>query len=421
MKLQTFDDVRAVLDEHFPSGRDLKGTSIERMHALLSVLGDPQEKFRVVHVAGTSGKTSTSYYAAALLRQAGYRVGLTVSPHTIEMNDRAQINGQPLSEAVFANDFGEYLTQVVESGLQPMYFEIMFGFALWEFARYDVQYAVVEVGIGGLYDTTNVLTSSDKVCIITDIGFDHMHLLGYTIPEIAAQKAGIMQSRNVAFTYNQGSDVLGAIHDRSRAKQAEVHIFSEKDILQLDLPLFQRRNFSLARQAIAYICERDGRKLSPDMLQAASKTLIPGRMETFMIGGKHVILDGAHNGQKMHALLESVQAQYPNVPIALLLGFIESPGSEARLEDCLKLCHKASKTIIVTQFGGPEDAPHVSVPVGDVLQKNKALGLGRIGAEVQPIKALKSLLEIDGHVIVVAGSLYLLNHIRPFALEQNGA
>ena len=421
MKLQTFDDVRAVLDEHFPSGRELKGTSIERMHALLAVLGDPQEHFKVVHVAGTSGKTSTSYYASALLKQAGYRVGLTVSPHTIEMNDRAQIDGQPLPEAEFANDFGEYITRVIESGLQPMYFEIMFGFALWEFARHHVHYAVVEVGIGGLHDTTNVLTESDKVCIITDIGFDHMHLLGHTIPEIAAQKAGIIQSHNVAFKYNQGSDILGAIHDRSRAKQAEVHIFSDDDILQLDLPLFQRRNFSLARQAIAYICERNGRRLSPDILQVASKTLIPGRMETCMIGGKHVILDGAHNGQKMNALLESVQAQYPGTPIALLLGFIESPGSDARVEDCLKLCHDAAKTIVVTQFGGPEDAPHVSVPVGDLLQKNRVLGLGRIDAEAQPVKALKSLLEAQEQVIVVAGSLYLLNHIRPFALQQNGA
>lgn len=420
MKLQTFDDVRAVLDEHFPSGRELKGSSIERMHALLAVLGDPQESFKVVHVAGTSGKTSTSYYVSALLRQAGYHVGLTVSPHTIEMNDRVQIDGQPLPEQAFAHDFGEYIARVIESGLQPTYFEIMFGFALWESARHHVQYAVVEVGIGGLHDTTNVLTAPDKVCVITDIGFDHMHLLGHTIPEIAAQKAGIMQPRNVAFTYNQGSDVLGAIHDRSRAKQAEVHIFSDDDILQLDLPLFQRRNFSLARQAVAYICERDGRRLSPDMIQAASKTLIPGRMETFMIAGKHVVLDGAHNGQKMHALLESVQAQYPNKPIALLLGFIESPDSDARLVDCLKLSHDATKTIVVTQFGGPEDAPHVSVPVGDVLQKNKELGLGRISAEVQLIKALKSLLETEGHVIVVAGSLYLLNHIRPFVLEQNG-
>lgn len=421
MKLQTFDDVRAVLAEHFPSGRELKGTSIERMHALLAVLGDPQKNFKVVHVAGTSGKTSTSYYTSALLRQAGYHVGLTISPHTIEMNDRVQIDGQPLLEQEFAHDFGEYIAHVIESGLQPMYFEIMFGFALWEFARHHVQYAVVEVGIGGLHDTTNALTSSDKVCIITDIGFDHMHLLGHTIPEIAAQKAGIMQSRNVAFTYNQGSAVLGAIHDRSRIKQAEVHIFSEDDILQLDLPLFQRRNFSLARQAAAYICERDGRILSPDMVQTASKTLIPGRMEAFMIGGKHVILDGAHNGQKMHALLESVQAQYPDKPIALLLGFIESPGSDARVEDCLKLSHGASKTIVVTQFGGPEDAPHVSVPVGDVLQKNKELGLGRVGAEAQPVRALKSLLENEGQVIVVAGSLYLLNHIRPYALQQNGA
>ncbi len=419
--MSTFSDVRAKLDTYFPSGSMLPGESIERMHQLLAVLGSPQESLKIIHVAGTSGKTSTAYYTAALLKRAGYRVGLTISPHTIEMNDRVQIDGQPLAEETFARDFEEFLQLIVDSGLRPMYFEIMFGFALWEFARLGASHAVVEVGVGGLLDTTNVLTAPDKVCIITDIGFDHMHILGHTIPEIAAQKAGIIQSHNVAFTYDQGSAVLGAIHDRSRLKQAEVHIYSEDDILKLDLPLFQRRNFSLARQAVAYVCEKDGRKLTDDMVQSASKILIPGRMETVMIGGKHVILDGAHNGQKMNALLQSVQAMYPGQPIAMLLGFIESAGADARLDDCLSLCGKAATTLIATQFGGPEDAPHVSVPVGDIIQKGKHLGLTRIIAEVQPAQAFKALLEAPEPVVVVAGSLYLLNHVRPLALAQNGA
>jgi dihydrofolate synthase / folylpolyglutamate synthase len=421
MKLQSFDDVRAVLDKYFPPGSGVRENSIERMHTLLAFLGDPQEHLKIVHVAGTSGKTSTSYYAAALLQQAGYRVGLTVSPHTIEMNDRVQMHGVPLAEASFAADFGDYIELVIQSGLKPIYFEIMFGFALWEFARSDMHYAVVEVGIGGLLDTTNVLTSPDKVCIITDIGFDHMHLLGRTIPEIAAQKAGIIQARNVAFTYDQGSDVLGAIHDRSRAKQADVHIFSDADILPLDLPLFQQRNFSLALQAVRFICEHDGRRLSDDMIDAASRTLIPGRMETFAIDGKQIILDGAHNGQKMHALLESVRARYPEKPVVMLLGFVESPGADDRMKDCLAQCAAFAQHLIVTQFGGPEDAPHVSVPVGDILYTCRALGVKHVTAEVEPMRAFELTKQADEPIVVVAGSLYLLNHIRPLATRQTGA
>lgn len=418
--IKTFADVRTALEPNFASHQSRGGGSLERMHQLLACLGDPHEQFRAIHVAGTSGKTSTAYYTAALLRQAGYHVGLTVSPHTIEINDRVQLDGAPLPEAQFCSEFEIYLDIVQHAPVDPTYFEIMLGFAFWEFARQKVEYAVVEVAVGGLLDPTNVLMQPDKICVICDIGFDHMDLLGHTLPEIAAQKAGIIQPRNVAFVYDQGSEIMPAMYDRARLKQADLHILTKHDTYAPDyLPLFQQRNFGLARMAVEYALERDHDTKLPDgTMDRAAQTSIPGRMETFMHGGKTIILDGAHNGQKMQALLESVQAKYKQ-PFAMLVGFVDGKNADARMHDILPQCASATSRLIATQFGGPQDAPYFGAPVGDIVQTGKELGVRTILAETQPEHAFQTLLDSPQDVLVVAGSLYLLNHIRPLVTSNS--
>ena len=397
---------------------------LERMHHLLAFLGNPQEAFKVIHVAGTSGKTSTATYCSQLLKAAGCNVGLTVSPHTIEMNERVQINGVPLPEAEFCSEFEQYIGQIERSTIKPTYFELLLGFALWEFARKRVEYAVVEVGIGGLWDTTNVLTRADKVCVITDIGLDHTDILGTTLPEIAAQKAGIIHGRNVAFMHDQGREVTGQILERARLKQADVHLLTDHDTqAPADLPLFQQRNFSLALAAINYTLDRDGHApLSPKQRLSASRYHMPGRMETFTYSGKTIIIDGAHNGQKLGALLGSVASQYPDTRYALLLGFIDGHDAITRAHDCLQAAAKHSiSTIIVTQFGGPQDAPHVSMPVGDIIQIGRELGMRAIVAEVLAEAAFEKLLSAKEPIVIASGSFYLLNHIRPLVLAKTNA
>jgi len=213
-----------VLEAYWPSRTTLHRMSLDYIRSLLDYLGNPQERLRIIHIAGTSGKTSTAYYAAALLTAAGKKAGLTVSPHVDLLNERVQINMTPLPEALFVREMNEFMACVEQGGFTPTYFELLYAFAFWEFARQQVEYAVIETGVGGLLDNTNVVTRSDKVCVLTDIGFDHTSLLGTTLPEIARQKAGIIQLHNAVFCWRQSAEVLAVFRAVTRQKQADLHI-----------------------------------------------------------------------------------------------------------------------------------------------------------------------------------------------------
>jgi dihydrofolate synthase/folylpolyglutamate synthase len=419
MQITSFSEARAALASYMPAlvvGR--KAYSLETMQQLLSYLGNPQERFKTIHVAGTSGKTSTAYYAAAFLRQTGVHVGLTVSPHTVEVNDRVQIDGVPLAEAAFCSELSIFLDMVTASGLRPTYFELMVAFAFWEFARREVTYAVVEVGLGGLLDATNMITRPDKVAVITDIGLDHTAVLGSTLAAIAEQKAGIIQNRNTVFMYQQDSEVMQAIKRRAQQKQADCHILTSRDAIdQPALPPFQRRNSGLALAAARCVLERDGAALTPGQITAALRTHIPGRMELFVVRGKHIILDGAHNAQKIAALCEGIRDRYPDKQIASLMGIVDNREGETRAREVLTQLGGISEYVVVTQFSGPQDGPNHGMAVGELLNIAKVQGVKPVHAVVDPQKAFEMICQSDADVVVITGSLYLLNHIRPLALQ----
>src|SRR5688572_622401 len=209
--IHTLADAETALRAYIPSAPLKDRYTLDRMQALLAFLGDPQEKLRVVHIAGTSGKTSAAYFVRGLLQASGARTGLTISPHMVSLAERVQIAGAPVSDAAFVQYIHDFLPLVEKSGLQPSYFEIIIALAFWVFAHEDVDFAVIETGLGGLLDATNTVRRADKVCVITDIGLDHTDILGETIPEIAAQKAGIIQPGNIVVVQNQQSAALNVI------------------------------------------------------------------------------------------------------------------------------------------------------------------------------------------------------------------
>lgn len=420
--IRTFADARQALEAFYADGLPKKTGlhTLERMRALLEFAGNPQQRLRVVHVAGTSGKTSTAYYAAALLHAAGHRVGLTVSPHVVNMNDRLQIDGQPLDERQFCDDLTRFLRLVERGGFRPTYFEIMMAFALWEFDRLRVDYAVVEVGLGGLLDASNVVERRDKLCIITDIGKDHMHVLGKTLPEIAMHKAGIIQTGNTVFCYRQTDAVTDIFRTQCRQKQADLHILAPGDDVPVatSLPGFQRRNFTLACRAVNWLLASDGyeRPSRAGRLQAA-RIAIPGRMETVQIAGKTVILDGAHNEQKLQALMDGIAERYPGRRVAAVVAFVSKAETSERLRKSMQLMRPYVSYVIATQFGGPQDAPHAGVAADLIGETARASGYDCTTVEPLPRKAFQTALATDADIVVVAGSFYLLNHIRQFALR----
>ncbi|HSW99873.1 MAG TPA: hypothetical protein VLH38_02445 [Patescibacteria group bacterium] len=411
--ITTFTELEKVLLQLKPNKTNSTAKTPEVMLRLMEFLGNPQESYRTIHVAGTSGKTSAAYYAAALLKAAGKRVGLSVSPHVDTVNERTQLDLQPLPQAEFCAEFGEFLDVIKPSGIVPTYFEAFTAFAFWEFARQKVDYAVMEVGIGGLLDPTNVISRPDKVCIITDIGYGHVRILGHTLAAIAAQKAGIIQEQNQVFCHVQDEGIIQAIHARAQVKHAIVHEVEESADLAF-LPLFQRRNFILSEAAIRFVLQRDG--LPPLLLEAitqAARTYIPARMELHTLGGKTVILDAAHNTQKVQGLVRSLRAQFPDKSIAVLFALVRShPKFIARMVQELTPLHPY---VIVTGFPVDWSGRFGSADPSAVLSAVEKELSGSEGSEVisDPAEAFAALRARPEDVLVVTGTFYLLNHIRP--------
>ena len=409
-----------MLTRYLPNVRNVRKYSLENMYALMEFLGNPQDHLKVIHVAGTSGKTSTCYYVAGLLREAGFKVGLTVSPHVSSINERLQIDLVPLAEDVYCKSFTEFLSLVDKSRLQPSYFEFLVAFAYWEFFRQKVDYAVVEVGLGGLLDGTNVISSRDKICIITDIGLDHMDVLGNTLPEIAAQKAGIIQSHNAVFCHLQTDEIMTVIKNTVADKNSPLFIVANHRANQSssDLPLFQQRNFSLAAATVEYALARDHHAaLTPSQIQAASQTLIPARMEEHLVSNKVVILDGAHNPQKLQALRRSIEAKYPAKPIAALISFLD--GRSFRLQSSLAELAKLTDNLIITAFKqAAQDLPHGPVDPNQLAAIARSYAFKHVRIDDDPVRAFKKLLSQPESLLLVTGSFYLMEDIRPLVLNK---
>jgi dihydrofolate synthase/folylpolyglutamate synthase len=400
------------LYEKYKTGVAQDFYTLDTMRQLMEVLGNPQNRCRVLHVAGTSGKSSTSYYLAALLRATGASVGLCTSPHILEVNERVQINLEPLAEEPFCKGLSEFWDIATGTGLRPSYFEMLVAFAYWEFDRRHLDYVVMEVGVGGLLDGTNVVDNENKVCIITDIGLDHTKLLGSTIPEIAAQKAGIIQPHTDVFMYEQGKDVMEVVQQRCALQQARLHTVQTSDAFAgYGLPLFQQRNLRLAQEVVAYVLQRDGRPpLAPRQLQSASQVLVPGRMETFHIGEKILIIDGAHNEQKMTALTSSITAAYPDQPVAVLLSVVH--GQDERWRKSLGVLLPSVSSCIVTSFHQEaDDRIKSSVAAEDIAAYVRSISDTSLQVEPDVEKAFTLLQQSKEPILLVTGSLYLLGDV----------
>ena len=416
--IRSLDDAQLVLRQFYLR----PGVStLDRMRALMQVLGNPQDKLRVIHVAGTSGKTSTCYFIASLLQAAGLKTGLTVSPHVDTVNERVQIGLEPLAEADFCRELGEFLDIVAASGVQPSYFEVMIAFAYWEFVRQGIDYAVVEVGLGGLLDGTNVVSRPDKLCVITDIGLDHTEILGDTLAKIAAQKAGIILPGNDAFMFDQGQEVMTAVNGAvADAAESHLHLVAATAKLppESNLPLFQQRNLTLAEAVTHEALHRLGRPdVTPDQLQRAAQVYIPARMEIVEHAGKTFIVDGAHNAQKLQTLFQSIQDRFPNEAMAGLVGFVE--GDRFRLEQALDMLMQQLQHMTITSFYTEKDYPRHSVDpavVEDYCRQSS--GWQQTEVVPEPAGAFEAVLRRPEKLIVITGSFYLLNHIRPLLMKE---
>lgn len=412
MKLNSITEVEKVLEKYITNVSTYSGDSrsVERVEKLLYFVGNPQKNLKIIHVAGTSGKTSTCYYLSNLLHAANKKVGLTVSPHVLNITERVQIDCKPISDDKFCEYISEFLELTQDCEVSPSYFEVLIAFAYWVFDKEEVEFAVIETGMGGLLDGTNVANRPDKICIITDIGFDHMHILGNTLDKIATQKAGIIQLYNSVFIYKQPAEVLAAVKNRVSIKQANLKLVDYDELVKnnrsvLLLPDFQKRNYLLAFEVVRYLYEE--KLVATIPVISPEKVTIPGRMDTIFIGDSIIILDGAHNAQKTRAFANSYLLKYPNEKATIMLAL--KKGKEfIEIIDILK---PISSGFILTKFKSSDFLPSTSEDTKKIKDYCNSNDIDCI-VENDNVVATKLLQSSGNRIKIITGSFYLIGQIR---------
>lgn len=403
-------DVEQVLATYAPMQLHKSMFTLDRMWMLVRRLDNPQNNMKVVHVAGTSGKTSTAYFIRALLEASGVRTCLTVSPHIETIRERVQVGGTLLEEDVFVRYFNEFYERVQPLEPRPTFFELVTAFAYWVGVQENVDYFVAETGLGGRLDATNVVEREDKICVLTPIGFDHTDILGNTLAEIAAEKAGIIQARNDVFCAEQAPEVKMVFERIAEQKMARLTVVKTSEAGSTStLPMYQQQNAILASRVFSFIQRRDGLKSITNIQKVITSVRVPGRWEMYSIEGKTVLLDGAHNPQKLEALLGAL-SQKRLQPAVVVAAFSEAP--ERKIEECAALVQSFANRTIFTEFQVERDVFRRSVALG-VLQK-MTQGTFLPSAE----EAFEAAVAGNEPYVVVTGSLYLVASLRPYVQQR---
>ena len=279
--------------------------------SLTAHLGNPHQKFKSVHVAGTNGKGSTSHMIAAVLQEAGYKVGLYTSPHLKDFRERIKINGNCISEKEVVQFIKNNKTFLEQQKLS--FFEMTVGLAFDYFAKQEVDIAIIEVGLGGRLDSTNIIIP--EVSVITNIGFDHTQMLGNTLPEIAFEKAGIIKKGIPVVVSERQPEVQNLFLKRSEELAAPLY-FAEDDVTEdykSDLlGLYQQKNSKAAVQTLL-VLRKQGFKISDKeikkgLLEVVKNTGLLGRWQT-LGHNPFIICDTAHNKEGLTYVLKQLAEQ----------------------------------------------------------------------------------------------------------------
>lgn len=297
-------------------------SGLGRMQRAVDLLGNPEQAYPIIHVTGTNGKGSTIAFMRELFVSHGKKVGTFTSPHIVSIHDRICINAQPISDADFirlANQVKEMEQRLLETHDQLSFFELLTVIALLYFKEQGVDLVLLEVGIGGLLDTTNVVTG--EIAVITSIGLDHQETLGNSLEEIAEQKAGIFKPERVAVIANLAPEaqlvcqkiaedldvtLYQADRDFSFKEGQFSSVLAELGQLKLGLEgVYQEENAALALQTFLLFMTQRDEKLNEEVIRLALKTTRwAGRLEAIT---KHIYLDGAHNLPALERLVEFIQ------------------------------------------------------------------------------------------------------------------
>lgn len=396
---------------------------LERLKQALELLGNPQHKVRFVHVAGTNGKGSCAAMLASVLKEAGYRTGLYISPHLRRYNERMQVDGVDISDDDLIRAAQRVKEVCEQLGGTPIVFEVLTLMALWYFAECRCDFVVLEVGIGGKLDATNCIPAP-AAALIAQLGFDHTETLGSTIEEIAAQKGGIAKPGSQLVMAEQEPAALRVVEQLCReqgcgftvADPERLQVLStspegqrlrDRTYGELLLPLAGSHQLKNAANVLTVVEVLKGEGFAiPDraVRQGIERTVWPARFER-LSRSPDFILDGGHNPQCVQAAVQALQDYYPGKKVVFLTGMMKDKDSAAMLA---KMAEVAKAFVCLhadseRAFGAQELAREIE----------DTLGLAAYpAASAQEGCALAQRLAGEQGVVCALGSLYLAGEIR---------
>ena len=431
---ETIDYLYTILPMFSRIGAAAIKPNLDNTIAICEFLGHPEKKIKTIHIAGTNGKGSTSHMLASIFQEAGYKTGLYTSPHLYDFRERIKVNGQMCSQE-FVIDFTNKVKPCIEK-IEPSFFEITVGMAFDYFVQEKVDIAIIETGLGGRLDSTNVI--EPELSIITNIGFDHMALLGNTLEAIASEKAGIIKKDTPVVIGTLDTATKKVFEDKANQENAPIYFaedfiefkslqnnwqnalfeFNQPLIHLLDAPIFPK-NFTIecdlpakyqaknlkAVLVATQLLSTMGWKLSANKIMKALSQIkknngLMGRWECIQENPR-VILDVAHNEHGVHALLEQLASLHYQ-QLHIVTGMVKDKDIQAVLQLLPK-----NALYYFTQSHIPR-----ALPVDELAAKAKAIGLNGHAFEDVNI-ALKDAIKNANHhdLILVTGSVFLVAEV----------
>ena len=399
--------------------------SLSRIREMLDKMGNPDRSLRFIHVGGTNGKGSVTAMLSAALQQAGYKTGMYTSPFINQFGERMQINGEMISpEEVI--EILEYIKPIAESLSEtPSEFDIITAMAMEFFCRHHCDIVVLEVGMGGKLDSTNII-SAPVLTVLTSIGLDHTEQLGHTIPEIAEAKAGIIKSGSSVVFYGQNEEAQAVFSRVCREQNCPLTV-PDMDLLQLGdcdldgqtfsygrhkdlrIPLigsYQPRNAAVALESLQILQQQGWHISDEDIRTGFSKIKWPARFE--VLCRKPVfIVDGGHNPHGINGTTDSLKHAFPGKKVVFLLGMMADKDCEEMLSPTYALASEF--------FTAAPNNPRAIAPetLADIIRQHS-------GMKVTPCETVEAAVDQamqaagkDG-IVCAMGSLYMAGRIRTY-------
>jgi len=429
--MMTKNDYKMVENEILKAPRFKTIPSVENMRQYLEWFGHPENSFKVIHVAGTNGKGSTCSFLESILRKNGIRTGLFTSPHLVTMRERMQIDRELVDEESFVKAYELVKEAQRKSGFAPLtFFELVTLMAVLIFKEKQVEYAVMETGMGGRYDATNAF--NPEICIITAIGMDHMQYLGNTIEEIAYEKAGIMKEGVPCVMVDHDPVITKVMKMTAKEKNAALCLLS-RDSYKILKHGGKGIDFSVKSRyyinSLLSVCSKGvyqaengtvaavaAKILFPDIednviREGLKSAFWPGRMEEIKDG---VIIDGAHNEPSIEAFMNSVRVDgFDGGRRILVFAVAADKDYDAMAEELLREGH--FRSVILTRI--PYERMEDPAVIRPVFEKYTDIP---VHTEESMEKAYQMALSMktEEDVVYMAGSLYFIGALKEYLAES---